>query len=56
MPHYLEPGSDAIPGDIQDRLEACMNDQQVDVQVVQAVLDKAKEEAAAWRLERKEQY
>ena len=56
MPHYLEPGNDAIPGDIQARLEAYMIDQQVDVQVVQAILDKAKAEAAAGRLKRKEQY
>ena len=54
--HNMDTDGAADPGATQVQLEAYMTGHGVDLRQVQEVLDKAREEACAWRAQRQKQY
>ena len=56
MHHYMDAEGATDPGATQVTLEAYMLGHGVDLRQVQEVLDKAREEACAWRAQRQKQY
>ena len=56
MHQYMDTDGAADPGATQVKLEAYMIGHDVDLSQVQEVLDKAREEACAWRAQRQKQY